>query len=346
MGLVAIIAIEFALFPAPFAAAASLLTFLAAVAIWSYGARAIWPIWLAFCALVVLGALSIPFLAVVHWSGTKNVTLRFDVLDVKSERAIRGARIRLMVPHRPDLAEARTAADGRAEVSNGYLAGGTCRGFSERGAVIFEEWWVEVSAEGYDPKVVSLAEFTGRARSLQKAIPPPIGVSLERTAPAGGGPLAELAGEYFLYRAEIGLSLKLTADGRYSFATRGGGYVSPSNEGAARLVGGSLMLEPAIPNKWLPKDLVPLRWGERTYLVDPQNWTFPLGAEPRAGPFGEVFLRNGDWDREASEMPDLPDRLDDPVREEKRRRAAELAGEEAGSGSPPPAWLNRAEDRP
>jgi hypothetical protein len=64
----------------------------------------------------------------------------------------------------------------------------------------------------------------------------------------------------------------------------------------------------------LPVELMPVRWGERMYLLPPNELVrfcnlINSGREPREKQRGSVFLREGDEEKSASGLPDLPTSL-------------------------------------
>jgi hypothetical protein len=80
--------------------------------------------------------------------------------------------------------------------------------------------------------------------------------------------------------------------------------------GSATLSNNVIVCTPA--NRGFTQELlVPVRWGERLYLVSSEEMqAFCLavteGIEPRRNSFGDYLLRNGDWDRPAPGQPELP----------------------------------------
>lgn len=70
---------------------------------------------------------------------------------------------------------------------------------------------------------------------------------------------------------------------------------------------------PAAPERGplLPAEFVPVRWGERRYLITPAQLpgfanAINGGGEPRNGPHGNFLLRAGDESRACDGRPDLP----------------------------------------
>lgn len=88
------------------------------------------------------------------------------------------------------------------------------------------------------------------------------------------------------------------------------------NWGNVRVEDGRLGLEFALPNahtehRGCPEVLVPVRWGERRYLIAPDEFadfsdSINGGYEPRSSMLGRVWLHEGDWRLEAEDRPDLP----------------------------------------
>jgi hypothetical protein len=307
MALVAILAIEFGVFVAPVAIVMGVATVIVALVARLCGRGA------AFAVGGLLGLLLLPTIWKAAWIGHRDIPIRFCVTDAGTGKPIGGVRIRLVGSEEPGLVEARTGADGCADVSNRFTAWGTSSAFQDRSVVAFDDWWLDLLADGYAPAIVSLAESTGTSHGPPERIPSPISLTLARARSGEDGPLSELAGDYFRADPSAGATLTLGADGRCSFVIHDAGRAGPGIQGTARLVRERLVFSHQVPRFFQPTELVPLRWGERTYLIDPNESTRQLAAEPRAGPVGEAYLRVGDWEKFAGPMPALPGGLGDPA---------------------------------
>jgi hypothetical protein len=303
LAVIAVIAIEFGVFRAPVAAlvaGATVLTSLAAVV---SGLR------VGLAVGAVLGLALTPFFLGTSRIGSKAVPIPFFVTDAATGPPLAGARIRLMNPAESIVAEGRTAADGREDVWATFAASIEATAFGEKGTVSFYHWWLEISADGHDPLFVPLSDYAGRFRSWPLRFPRPRPMGLARAKPPGEVPLSGLAGDYVRGDATLGSTLKLSADGRYvlQMVHKGGRGGMGERSGTVELLRGRLAFTNADKGRTLPRELVPFRWGERLYLVDPGAWSAQLlGPEPRSGPFGPAFLRVGDWDRMAGSLPELP----------------------------------------
>jgi hypothetical protein len=141
-----------------------------------------------------------------------------------------------------------------------------------------------------------------------------IGATLAVAAALG---LQSVVGDY--YKGDgLGLivNLSLTADGSFSF-WRGGhlGQVA-AIEGHARLEGSSLYLEPpaTLPHddvEYLPRKLVVVYWADRVYLVPevegPKFVAYVTRKrEPRDAIHGWFLLRQSDWQKAATGLPEMP----------------------------------------
>jgi hypothetical protein len=298
--LIAAIAIEFGVFIEPAAICAGVVTIVGFAVAVLVSLRA------GVAVGGVMGLLLMPHFGERKWIGSKTLPVRFLVTEEATGRPIAGARIRLYGPERSIGGEGRTAEDGRGEVLNTFRASIEMTAFGERGDVGFEGWWLEVSADGYQSRFVTLTESTGLDRRLPDHVPPPIAMGLARPESHGEGPLADLAGEYFWVDGTGGWTLKIEADGRYSLVSRWSLRTASAGGGRVLFFRGHLLFTDVHPSPFLPQELVPFRWGERLYLLDPNDWERRIGAEPRSGPFGEAFLRVGDWNRMAGSPSELP----------------------------------------
>jgi hypothetical protein len=130
-------------------------------------------------------------------------------------------------------------------------------------------------------------------------------------------PVAELAGEYrFGNGLGMNFSLTIEPEGRFSYAWRGCTGFCDASLGEAKLEAGHLILKPDTPVamhtiRGHDSDLIPVRWGERLYLVPPvQRWAFcnqvNQGGEPRNHRLGGFYLRQGDWDKRVTGLPSVP----------------------------------------
>jgi hypothetical protein len=130
-------------------------------------------------------------------------------------------------------------------------------------------------------------------------------------------PLAGIVGAYYLGDGlGVNCSLVVKPEGRFSFLWRGCLGVYGQNQGGAKVVKGHLILTPEQPNEprgfgGTATDLIPVRWGERLYLVPNEAGkgfceAVDRGWEPRSGSHGDFYLRRGDWEKKVTGLPDVP----------------------------------------
>jgi hypothetical protein len=129
--------------------------------------------------------------------------------------------------------------------------------------------------------------------------------------------LAAVIGSYY-YGDGLGMNFSLVVkpEGRFSFVWRGCLGVYGTNEGSAKVVNDHLILTPEQPNesrgiKRIPTELIPVRWGERLYLVPNEAgkaFCFEVNKErePRTNAHGDYYLREGDWGRKVTGLPNVP----------------------------------------
>jgi type 1 glutamine amidotransferase len=135
--------------------------------------------------------------------------------------------------------------------------------------------------------------------------------------PESPKPLAAIVGDY--YHGDglgVNCSLAIKPEGRFSFVWRGCLGVYGQNQGGATVVDDHLILRPEQPNDstgfgGTPTDFVPVRWGERLYLVPKQAGMgfcslVNEGWEPRSMPHGNLYLRKGYEEKEVTGLPMVP----------------------------------------
>jgi hypothetical protein len=138
-----------------------------------------------------------------------------------------------------------------------------------------------------------------------------------RTGEQTKRPLAAIAGDYYFGDGlGVNCTLAITPEGRFSFEWRGCLGVYDRNSGEARIADGHLILKPEWPNprdgfRGSSTDLIPVRWGERSYLVPTQDAEdfcneVNQGREPRDGPHGHSYLRTDDWKKQVAGLPSVP----------------------------------------
>ncbi len=142
-------------------------------------------------------------------------------------------------------------------------------------------------------------------------------MSLSHPEDRDNRPLAGIIGSYY-HGNGLGINcyLDVKPEGRFSFLWRGCLGVYDKNEGGAKVVKNHLILTPEQPNDpsdsgGTPTDFVPVRWGERLYLVpkDAGKAFCSLvneGWEPRSNIHGHVYLRRGDWEKKVTGLPIVP----------------------------------------
>lgn len=128
--------------------------------------------------------------------------------------------------------------------------------------------------------------------------------------------LEQIVGKYYLGRG-LGFNFTLTINpsGTFSYAWQGCLGIYAEASGSAFLRNGELVLEPSSKKgesgQGLNTRFLPVRWGTRQYLV-PSDQLLDFakqvngGHEPRSSSFGNVYLREGDWDKPVTGEPDLP----------------------------------------
>jgi hypothetical protein len=125
-----------------------------------------------------------------------------------------------------------------------------------------------------------------------------------------GVDLSRVAGDYYQGNGRRNWFLSVLPDGRYSFVSKGCVGILLREPGHATEVDGHIVLTPEkandskYPRKWLP-----IRWGERTYLLWPDELprfceAILDGSEPRNELHGNNYLNNLG---RADGLPELPE---------------------------------------
>jgi len=124
--------------------------------------------------------------------------------------------------------------------------------------------------------------------------------------------LSKVAGDYYRGNGRgMNWSLSILPDGRYSFVWSACVGIIHREAGQAREVEGHLVLTPENPNaKRIPRDLLPIHWDERSYLIRPDDLpklceAIIAGDEPRNGVHGLYYVAN---QGRADGLPDVPEK--------------------------------------
>jgi hypothetical protein len=107
-------------------------------------------------------------------------------------------------------------------------------------------------------------------------------------------------------------SIEILLDGRYR-RLHWGRHGIHGDSGYATATGGRMVLERAPESKfWMTPTLIPVRWGERDYLVEENRMpafcrAVVKGREPIAGGQGAFYLRQDDSHKAVAGLPALPE---------------------------------------
>jgi hypothetical protein len=127
--------------------------------------------------------------------------------------------------------------------------------------------------------------------------------------------LDEVVGSYY-HGDGLGTNCTLTIreNGHFSYVWTGCLGVYEQGKGTIEMAGGRLVLHPeGNRTPRLKTRYAPVRWDERLYLIPEDRvaafrTTIEKGYEPRTGPHGWFYLRDGDWKKKTQGQPDLDDR--------------------------------------
>jgi hypothetical protein len=248
------------------------------------------------------------------------IELRFRVVDAADRRRIGRARILVdnihLAQELGEASEVETAADGRASITHRFLALVERRGVVTSGHVSFQGPWIQVSAEGYETLGLPLSDIVGPRRRLFFFTTPPESVIKLRRGRIEGIDLADLAGDYSYGTGYINHRLGLTRAGRYHYRYGTHTGFDAESEGRYAVADGVIRLIPersSSPDTLEPtwRTLVPIRWGDRLYLI-PERHRVAFCSDVNRG-IEPGYLRRGKLDfmeanrhLPAGVMPELP----------------------------------------
>ena len=122
--------------------------------------------------------------------------------------------------------------------------------------------------------------------------------------------LATVAGEY--YQGDgLGANLTLVVKPAGSFSFQAAGCLRTYADVTAKALLRNGMLVLASDRASAESRFLPVRWGDRLYLIEPERIVgfanaVNAGHEPRAKAQGAFFLRQGDWNKPVTGAPRLP----------------------------------------
>jgi hypothetical protein len=251
--------------------------------------------------------------------------LRVRIVDAAEKTPIGLARVVIdngnLAPELGDNSGAVAWPDGRAIIRHNVFVWEERRGDQRSQRRIFQGPWIHVSADGYEPRKMPLAELPERAAVSQGSFGEAV-VTLERRK-AAGIDLAELAGEYTFGDGFIYRHLEVRLPDRYHFQWQSDFRTNEPHDddryesrGRCSVVEGILRLVPEGPyasdlRDLMRDDFVPVRWAGRRYLIpEKERLVFcsvvNQGGVPeymRSGPFS---LREVDRQKPPDGEPEVP----------------------------------------
>ena len=137
--------------------------------------------------------------------------------------------------------------------------------------------------------------------------------------------LTELAGEYWCGEHDLYGRLVVYSGGAFQWEWHGDLGVYGKNHGSCAVVDDVLVVDPVDSETTFlgGKRFVPVRWGERLYLIPEATFAefceaIERGVEPRIHLDSNIrrfYLRNEDWDKLVSGLPRAPQRWQDQFRD-------------------------------
>jgi hypothetical protein len=309
MALIALLAVELGLLPAPYGVFAAVLTPLAAYLYFNRHRRyAAWG--LGILALFMPVAYFIYCLWSIDISAASRlvpVPFAFRATDRVTGRPVGDVEVRVSEPGFRPFPTFRTGADGRGDLADQFNVVGPPEDPTQQYVDPVWSRWPRLSADGYQTAWFPLSGFSARLPRTGNAASP-VAIPLEPSPPTANGPLSAFAGGYVRAYTRRVESLWITPGGRYRWVVRRDRGVTDVTEGRVVSEGGRLALEA----DETPPDLLPARWGDRLYLVEEDGTAGFRGdvagrSEPRDHPFGRHWLREGDWEAPAEGVPVWPE---------------------------------------
>jgi hypothetical protein len=166
--------------------------------------RGIWQRRAGLAVFGVIGAImllgfSIPLFSVAIWDGRATVSLQFIVVDSTTDKPVPNATVRIRrtidfvistsrqtIPTGEHGVQANTSNDGTVVLAEEFNTTGHEGVLENYGFVLFryygEEYWVQVSASGYETCLVPLISLTGVRRDIEDRTPPPMRILLDPVA--------------------------------------------------------------------------------------------------------------------------------------------------------------------
>jgi hypothetical protein len=150
-------------------------------------------------ASIMLLGFSVPLFTVAVWDGSATVSLQFVVVDSTTGNPIPNATVRirrtdgivisksrLTIPPCEHGVQANTSVDGTVVLAEEFNTTGHEGLLENYGFVLFryggEEYWVQVSASGFETGLVPLSSLTGLKRDIKDRTPPPMRIILDPVA--------------------------------------------------------------------------------------------------------------------------------------------------------------------
>jgi hypothetical protein len=312
MALVALIAAELGLLPAPYGVFAAVLTPFAAYLYLNRHRRyATWGLGiLALCIPLAYFVYCLMSIDISAASRLVPVPFAFRATDRVTGRPVGDVEVRVFeLGFRPfPILTFRAGADGRGDLADQFHVVGPPEDPAQQYVDSVMPRWLRLSAEGYQTAWFPLSGFSAGLSSTGKAASP-VAIPLEPSPRTAGGPLADHAGGYVRAYPRRVESLWITPGGRYRWVVGRDRGAADVTEGRVVTEGGRLTLEAGEP----PPDLLPVRWGDRLYLVEVEEdgmsgfrGEVAGQSEPRDHPFGRHWLREGDWEVPVQGLPEWP----------------------------------------
>jgi hypothetical protein len=280
------------------------------------------------------------------------VQLEFVVVDAQTSLPVKDAEVRLIDPfeYRSDDGDDVVFfqnEQGKVVVARDFDLGELLNDVPNGGQIKALGWRVNVSAKGYTARTIPLCAFTGELIDKRNPAVKDAVIRLNRDNSRRLD--SSLRCETFFCR-DFGSRSSLVISGEKFDALLSCPKLCSEHTpwfevklGEVHRVDGTLQLivqrQERIRGRdgeefpWLGKTLIPVRWGQRQYLVGSEQFiafcnAVNLGDEPRDSEWGDFYLGEGQEDIRVTGQPEVPARwspylLKEPVQGE----VIELAGD-------------------
>jgi hypothetical protein len=220
--------------------------------------------------------------------------------------------------------DAVTWKDGRAILTHGFFVWEAQPDDEKTHRPVFQGPWIQVTAEGYEYRKAPLSDFLDGKDHAGLNPRNELVITLRRKR-AAGPELADLSADYIYGNGFVYEHLEISPAGRYHYAWHNDvvNLDNPHDQdryesrGRCSIVNGVVHLDPEGPfssdlREMMGNDYVPIRWGDRRYLISEKERVvfcsaINRGVVPRYMRNGPFVLRRADLEKLPDGVPEVPE---------------------------------------